>query len=418
MYNLYIYQKQKLKQEKEKQDKKKEDKISKKRKEELNTLTKNYSKRVEKFVNRMIDDPVIIKDSTFTNYPCSFPNVKGQYSFRDLLSEIELKDLINNTKKSIPFLIQPTIFQPQMRFKPKNDFERINDTQKSNDCFGFEAYNNFIDNEKIRKEISTKKRIEQIKAIDKKRKNDTLKKDYFIKSNNMPQTIHKVSHSFSQKTFFNATNQILINHISDKDIDDSEESKRKNFNELFQSSLNIFGRNPSSTKIFKKHQFNINNEIRKDSLDLDDNDKFNSFHNPFVKNPYKLNKSLDNKTKDSDILYLKKISKNQILNTGSSDAYNLPSYENIVLQDKSIKNINKLYKDPSNVYHMVKIGKEVFRKDDVKNITKNILYNCGYTHKKLICENNSLKKGIGKLMATKGVDIKTFLSKHSLPNFY
>lgn len=152
MYNLYTHEKLTEKLKKSEQEKRSLSLHQKKRKIELKTFSNNYNERLNKFIVKMAVHPRIIKDE-----PPAVVNSKSQYLrekypgkipkrfiFNGFVSE---KDRIERLKKTqeenkkyedIIYTInqerekrkeindmKDKIIQPILRFKPRNDIERI-----------------------------------------------------------------------------------------------------------------------------------------------------------------------------------------------------------------------------------------------------------------------------------------------------
>lgn len=470
MYNLYTYEKQKEKLQAEKEKKRKEFQIEKKHKEQVKELANNYSKRIEKFIFRMIEAPVQINNINYSNFQSLDPYNSHSFSYRNLKSEREIKEMIRlqneenlHHKKKIIKFVPPTVFQPEMHFKPRNDWERILESVKLNHGIDSEDDKKMKDYDKIRKEQIKRIRMEQIRNIEKKRKEDlkVIKKNPSAPNLKLPNTL-KFTHNFANKTFFNATNQVLLNHLWDKNIDYSSEMK-KGKEGIFSTTFINFNNKPkpssSAANLFTIHSklepnemshiFNrtldVNDEIRKEPPDdfFPQNNfkvRFQSKSEVPFYNPLESTKEKKVKLSPEDLLYLRNISKEDIIHLPFESEQEKIQKKNKIRNEEILQRIRnkseeilqkvkgaKNFKKQEEVdelydsinskagYEFLKVGNEIFRKDDVKNITHKVLEHCGYTHHKYNANDTKLKKGEGKMMMTNGMSIRKFLAKYSLP---
>lgn len=146
MYNLYIYEKNKLINDEIKNQEERAKKVKFKRNLELQKLATNYDKRMNNFILNLCEHPIFIKNYSNKNSDLKLSNNKiyKNFSFGGFMTDknrinllnkqnklneefekklaknkIDAKNDINNNSEKKLFV------QPRMRFKPRNDLERI-----------------------------------------------------------------------------------------------------------------------------------------------------------------------------------------------------------------------------------------------------------------------------------------------------
>jgi len=479
MFNLYIYEKrlkEKNLQEKEKEDKKiKEELFIKKR----DKLAEKFYNKTNNFLLEMIRKPIIInngyykkKEKKSSNSFCLFKyqtdkeriekllNTENQYKIENhkiskniiKRSQSNMK-MINNDKylndinqdnkihemtniNNHAFIENDIINQPSMKFKPRNDFERILDSinmnkellikkkyvkfnkdfQKDNEekkLFKLNKLeNNYIDNE-IGRAIpySTNNKNNSKIILEKKVKVNKMNNNKTFKDKiNLSNVVKNITEKYHSKTYFNSIEQaILYNSPKGKKLFNNfnksnrkkilKKNKRKNFNNS-SSAINFFPNiidnnlqningyldtNPKSlqsllnknknTKIFKK----TDNKINDISLDLscNENNKKNEIIEKIIKlNNPELDSSKSNNLNQSQkdaLLILKKMSTNK-------------SKHKVVFSSERrksqslLENYNGFYlaQDISNNFKKIKNGKlkkNAIIEDEKYIIINNYLYN-------------------------------------------
>ena len=186
MYNLYIYEKKLSEKEKKELEEKKVRKYKEKRKLELDKLTTNYNKRMDNFILSLCKHPIYLKDLTnknstqliideekssenkifqkkkyknfsFGGFITDKKRLKLLYEEKERNRKYE-EEIIKNKMKQEEKLEKKQLknnkilIQPQMRFKPRNELERISEVM------------NILGENKNKKKI--KNILEQLKQID------------------------------------------------------------------------------------------------------------------------------------------------------------------------------------------------------------------------------------------------------------
>ena len=185
MYNLYIYEKNISDREKKKLEEEKNEKLKNKRKKEIDKLTSNYDKRMNNFIISLCHHPIYLKD--LTNKSTSQLIIDEEksaekkilmkkkyknFSFGGFITDKKRVELLNEEKeinKNYEEKIvmnklkqeaknekkrkkDKIILQPRMRFKHRNELERIADVM------------NLLGENKNKKKI--KNLLDQLKKID------------------------------------------------------------------------------------------------------------------------------------------------------------------------------------------------------------------------------------------------------------
>lgn len=178
MYNLYTYEKNQSLKAKNKLEEEKSRKIRLKRKFQLSKLSSNYDKRMNDFIINLCYHPIFIKDYTTEknnlNLKLSTKTPQSKYksfSFGGFMTDKNRISLINKEKESNKKYEEKImkeksrnlkskshseekhkLIQPRMRFKPRNELERIIEVM---DLLG-----------KNKSEKKVKKMLDQLKQTD------------------------------------------------------------------------------------------------------------------------------------------------------------------------------------------------------------------------------------------------------------
>ena len=181
MYNLYTYEKNQILKDRKKLEEEKARKLRTKRKIEINKLTTNYDKRMNNFILNLCNRPVILKDYTKLKTPQElniniqkkkykifnfggFITDKNRLKSIDkekeinkkyeekIMKEKERKEILEKEKEITEKINNNILIQPRMRFKPRNELERISEVM------------NLLGKDKNNKKI--KKLLEEIRQID------------------------------------------------------------------------------------------------------------------------------------------------------------------------------------------------------------------------------------------------------------
>ena len=158
MYNIYIYEKRKEEESRKKQEAKLV-KAYKANRLKLNSkLIKNYTKRVENFIYDQCEHPLILSSNdnndktnptnpnyNFRNRTSLSSSSSKKFIFKSFLTDHEriakyleenkpvIREEKNNKKKILSSTVSSfNIKQPNMRFKPRNDIDRVIDAINDN----------------------------------------------------------------------------------------------------------------------------------------------------------------------------------------------------------------------------------------------------------------------------------------------
>lgn len=315
-------------------------------------------------------------------------------------------------------------YQPQMRFKPRTDLERVYDSINLN-YFGradqevinrqlksLDLYNSkptLFDpppgnssilakspgkesegnNLKLPAHLSPEIKKDELNA---KKKNKKSKiKIYYRKPINIESK--KIMNDFHYKTHFKALesialypNQINVSTNLKKKKEKENTNSKKDNDGLFSIDFEEEEKNQlNPIQIIEGRQFSpyINNR---------------SFY--FSRNP-----TLKKNFSQTDIDKLKTLEKIAFKQDTNEINGKGPKPQSLRGQDDDLK--KEEYK--------IKIGKEIFyTNNQMETIAKKILNKCNVYHSKNKNSNHQLKAGEGKLMMTNGMSIKNFLSRYKL----
>ena len=516
MFNLYIYEKRlkdKNLQETEKINKKiKHDLHVKKR----NHLAEKFYQKINDFLIDIIRKPIIINNNYYNEKEKKKNNSFCLYKFQTdkerieklLNSDAKYNNNKNNPKKlnrsqsNIIFnnnsinsfqnvfnnddfihinnhhhehICGDIINQPSMKFKPRNDLERIIETINMNKSIYLKK-NKYI---KFRKENDEKEMIHNNNDVgmiisygekNHKKNNSSEKKDKFYnkeknnilnKKINLSNVVKNMTERYHSKTYFNSIEQaLLFNKEEDKKIFKKFKKYNKNNPKTFKmnkSSVemnflpkinnkdsqdlneysdrnNYFKKFNNKKKIlFRKNEF-IDNSINDISLDLslDENDKnyvidkILKLNNPISQdtklNNEKLNDNYSNQNENLKIL--KNIAINKSINRFPFSPKRRKSQISLgkfFLDYEIASNMNNNKKEIIEDDNYILINNHIYNKknkNDIKKLGQLALRKCQFINAKFNDEkNNQLKKGEGKLMMTNGLSLKQFMEKYSLPIF-
>ena len=290
MYNLYTYEKNNSLKAKEKSEEEKSKKIKLKRKLIISKLSTNYDKRMNNFILNLCSHPIFIKDYTSKNknLKLNSPKKYKNFSFGGFMTDKNRINLLNKEKelskkyeeniieeknkriyKEKKFQVNKILIQPRMRFKPRNELERIIEVL---DLLG-----------KNKGDKKVKKILEQLKQTD----IDRLKQ---------VQGYGKLKQMYKNKAKANNENK---NNSKNKSENNSMNEENKD------SDLDY----TLETNLYRKLR-NINMQIKKQkkirSERLKDNNNGEALENKFFLNNLRTrNKELLELFKDDEKMYFK-----------------------------------------------------------------------------------------------------------------
>ena len=350
MYNLYIYEKQILKDEKEKNELIKKKKLKKKRKKELVKLTKNYDNRMNDFILTMCQNPIYLyKEENPYNKNKKYIK-KNYFEFgtfktdkerleclekeKEILKKYEKKREHDQKKRNISTIKNHrnlTLIQPKMRFNSRTKLENIIEIikQKGKNT-NIDIYNNVLmeqmkklkynDVKKIKeynilieKKILDKKELkETIKMLNEKEQNE-INNEYSLKNYidwkylgtiSYPNKLHK---SRSQKNMnINKLEDVIEiignkSNIDDETINEFECLVKDDFKTHFKGA---------SQYIFLKDLKEPKDKVRNNAFSLITNDLINPANNFYKKRAISALKLTTNNKTIETLLNNKKGNKN------------------------------------------------------------------------------------------------------------
>ena len=305
MYNLYIYEKNISKMEKKELEEQKCRKYKEKRKFELDKLTSNYNKRMDNFIISLCRHPIYLKDLTNKNNTQLiideeksskkkiFQKKKYKnFSFGGFITDKKRLKLINEEKEinkryeekimkdkmtqeakkeKEKIKNNKILIQPRMRFKPRNELERISEVM------------NLLGENKNKKKI--KNILEQLKQIDLDRLKQT-------------RGFGKLRQLYKKNTLnLEEKNKNKKNKNNDSMTDTSEDNEEEELELDFSLETNLH-RKLRNMNIKLEKENRIKNKILKDRGD-------NTNEDSIEKKIKEKNKKLLELFKDDEKLYFK-----------------------------------------------------------------------------------------------------------------
>lgn len=390
----------------------------------------------------MIDYPVVIKkqkNTTFTNREKFLMEGSKQIKTRFITSLSTHKNYENNYSpflNIIPSMYQekskPKFVQPSMRFKPRNDFERVYESLIKNN-FSFEnRYSKKIIKQHL--EMEKQKKKKNIQTIDEKLyccneiKEDIIN-DNKSKKSSLKEKINDMKRHFKEfnlltiqnektkklhsdlhnKTYFKALENYQLfgttmlnqkyKQISPSFYKYNNLKKNKFSNTLYVKDKNI--------KNFDTEQPIINTNSKLDFINFFNQSKY---HNQNIFNSLEKADFFIDTRQPSNTLY-DSINNNEATFRHIKEMAFRPNEDDNHINEY-IDNDVKLESN-KNVERIVIDGKE-YLKTDFKNITKSVLEKCNITEKQIPNMDYHLYKGDGKLMCTNGLTLNEFHKKFGL----
>lgn len=476
-----------------------------------NKLAKNFYKKMNNFLLDMIKRPIIINNYYYQPKEKNSSNSFRLYKFQTDRERVgKLMKMKNQEKKKYStsrsskslhdkimmlaidkekqlsqmidfcdvhyiaknYPPEDVIRQPSMKFKPRNDLERIIDSINLNQgIIKAEKYNKiknqygkqlFKMEQKENKELENREKNEKevLMAYDNdlsknNKDNDINKKaDQILSKINLSNTVKNITEKYHSRTYFNAIEQTIIRGIQSKkllmrEVNNNNKKPIKYRLKKNYSSINFY---PNHSYRNKKNKSLVNNSLSKSNFEdsigektrrnlhetYDENYSSKNINSKdfIIEKVQKLNdpgfyKNQANKLDDDNINaydnHLDRKAALKILKEMSfikakllfSERIKQSNINNKNQSEKELSLNNKIQKPEDELYVVFK--NNIYNKSlkkDMQNLGKAVLQNCHFINTKYDKnENNHLKKGSGKLMMTNGMSIKEFFQKHDLPDF-
>ena len=320
------------------------------------------------------------------------------------------------------------IIQPEMRFKPRTDLERVYDMingykygrakrdildkqLKIIDLFKYKNSNEL--KKKIKNEIKT-----ESMSSDSDNENITLNSDLKMKKNKLyfnPNSVdfkekpwmkridlntdaYKILNSYHYKTHFKAAREVAENENKTKGNNINNKNPQNKYCLLLP---NLFQNKSTSFNLeVLNHTYNDINNKTDDLIDIKINDEDELFAEKDMKTKYEKNK---NPFKNRKVFEKNKIKliKDIAFNKDKKGYDRRDDFDENKLYDKNIDEDNIMIDDE--VYN---------KKNQFELITNKILDKCNIFNHKSKFNNTILKKRNGKLMFTRGLSVNQFEEKY------
>lgn len=381
----------------------------------------------------MIDNPIKIKkvkNLQYTNREKLLMEESDKIRKKRSITENPIED---KYKHLTPFLNiippdkkkEPQFIQPPMRFKPKNDYEKVYDALVCNHYSFKNEHGRKIINRQLTKKKKKKEEKEDSELDsefdsdsenEKNSQNDSEDSDikkYFVTKNLRTKKLHSDLHD---KTYFRAVENFPL--FGSTMLNKNEYAKSKKYpsfklkqntknkkinrwhygsDDIYDMDANIPNTNYNSNMDF----INFLSQVKKPEIA---NDIFKKFEktNFSLKDRKKEDKNKNDKT--NSIQNLNKLKEIAFKTSYDEDDEAYGGYGNDgELNYDHIKNAERIIID----------GKE-YLKSDIRNISKTVLKNCNFTELRKPNLDYDLHKGDGKVMCTKGLTINEFQRKFGL----
>ena len=353
-------------------------------------------------------------------------NKFGNNNYKKLSKKVNInrKNLISKAEenKYKYILKNDLIIQPEMRFKPRTDLERVFDMvngykyglarrdildkqlknmglymyKNSNELkkrikkeIQINTINSVTENESENENFHANSEIDQLENKNSKLYYNPKSVDYktkpWMKRTDLNADAHKLLNSFHYKTHFKAAKEVAENNM--------KITNKKTRNKYCLLLPNLFQTKTRNNSEVFNYSYNKNNDMM---LKLNDEiENLNKIKYEKNKNPFKKKETFEkNKIKlIEDIAFNKSLKENH-------------SKEDHFLEENKIfdKNI-----DEDNII----VDNQIFdKKNQFEAITNKILEKCNIFNHKSKFNNTILKKRNGKLMFTRGLSINQFEKKY------
>lgn len=418
-----------------------EKKMHEKKQKEKDRLVEKYNNRVKNFTLEMIHKPIRINDledpiqSTralyyeetsaqilagkgfvFSNYVTEKDRLKNMDEYKkNEISRIDksIKDykVSNIEDKVLIGLIQ----QPQMRYKPRTQLERIVENLMNHNIISSvekKAYDRQFKASTTKENLHNGVELitaENIHTFNKESIQDSLKRGKLRADNRDAKRILKHLH---KKTFFKGSTS--INH-----------SKYLNLPALIQGSTDISTKK-KKTEMIQSQKLPVKEDI---FFPVSQNDfytqkerseeaEFKLNYNPLVK--------FEENLVDYNKLRRAKFLSEKDTRTSDDEEDRKQCYSKLVKnlvknknkRRKSISKNNENVDEEKKEAEKVVIGSETINKEDINKITLKVLHQCNYFHDKNKNNNTSHLMRQGKTSITNGLTIKEFEKEKGLDYTY
>lgn len=455
MFNIYIEEKKK----KEKEDKEKllnyKQKFSKQYKRKNEQMLENYNRRIKSYILQMAtsEPKVVIKDYKnpvessrmqyldetsdlirgrkgflLGGFKSEKQRIKESIKLNQMLYGNNLSRIEETEEKKKRLLERKNFSQPQMRYKPRTDLERIFELINSRNA-NVKYKTNQLDFNQL-KQQSESSSVDIHSYSKRKPAQHKEEDDSFIIPIRKNINSSKISDSNVNSTYL-SSRFLNINKEAKRLINDSK--YKTNFKAVISIANDIYNSHNNSTikytskdnsSLYLPESYEYSEGDEKNDLYYDrffsmrNKERQSGLSRSFIL-PYTKNKN------PNIVIVPESNEKKEQLNKLKSFAFNSDYFMNMGanLYDKGNNNSNHGNNSTKNNFEdplkreddKIVIGKETFNVNrDLDLLATKVLNKCNVRHQKNINANNSLKAGEGKLMITNGMSINDFLMKYNL----
>jgi len=266
MYNLYTYEKKILENEKKQSEDLLKKEFDKRRRQEINTLSKKYENRMKDFIFSMVDKPVILhkdsikedKNNTFSKKNFKFGEFKTDkqrleimQSYKNRLKIYEEKRKKIEKKRNILKIKNHRdliLIQPEMRFNSRTKLEKIIEKIQKDDITNVDIFKSSLLEHIKKLKFNGVRRIKEFYyLIDKKDLKDEDIKKFIDKINDIEQYDSNNQYNLKNYIEWKYHQNITNNNNSIK----KEKRKKSDDNDILQNMGN------EVNKIKSKNEYEI-----------------------------------------------------------------------------------------------------------------------------------------------------------------
>lgn len=460
MFNIYTDEKIKKNQELKNQALKLKDKSNALSKKLNEKMVANYQKRIKHYIIEMaLNGPkVIVKDykSAVQNSRMAYldetsDKIKGRKGFlfggfksekQRVKETVKLNEMLYGTLnppktndeiekeerriKNI-FKKHKNFSQPQMRYKPRTDLERIFELINSRNTKA-----NYKINQTKFDKLKQENEESELNNSHSTKRNQNIKKEmnesYLIP---IKEIKPKKDSEKNCNSSYLSSRFLSINNEAKKLISNSK--YKTNFKAVMSIANDIYHSFRSSSEVKNNLSKESTYSYVPESSDYSEgNEKNDIYYDIFFKNRYKTTKNLSKSYGDTS--YTKNKNPNYVPPQETPDhlnkikmlkkfAFNADFIQKNSLLE-AVNNNSVSHKKNGTVSEneiirreedKIVIGNQTYNVNkDLYLIAKNVLSKCNIMHKKHLNSNHNLKAGEGKLMMTNGMSINDFLLKYNL----
>ena len=295
MYNLYIHKKRIFENAKQESDYLLEKEMKKRRKEEIDILSKNYEKRMQNFIFSMCDKPIMLKKDKNLNENNKSFSVKN-FRFGEFKTDKQRLKIMESNKNKLKFYEQKrkeiekqrnilkiknhrnyVLIQPEMRFNSRTKLEKIIEKIKKDDIVNVQTLDLILLKHKKNLKYEELRKIqefynlidkEDLKAPEMQKIIDIINNEEESESNNKYSLKNYIEWKYGKNIINNSNNLSQHNKTPEK-------SNNKNIGEFTGNKTNKL-KKKNEYEVLMKNDFKIHFKGASQYVELLDEKEKNS----------------------------------------------------------------------------------------------------------------------------------------------